>query len=253
MSARCSRSLAMATAWEPASPAESRSEGLWATANWMSPVLRDRRRSRVEALDGLDAEPQLLPGLVADHDPQVARVGELAHPAAPGVEASSAMPTASSPSGSSRDRLRDWMGARQSTSMVVWSSNRPARAPETSWPRASRSSRVSSRKCRADCVPACRRSARRWGCRAGATAAGWWPPASGCAPCGVAGQVLQGGLDHDLVGGPERHPLVAEALAADQAADQGEPAAEDDRGPALRLGRGRAGPSRGRGARRRAG
>ena len=38
---------------------------------------------------------------------------------------SRAMPTASSPSGSSRDRLMVWIGACQSTSMVLWSSNRP--------------------------------------------------------------------------------------------------------------------------------
>jgi hypothetical protein len=38
---------------------------------------------------------------------------------------------------------------------------------------------------------------------------------------GIAGQILQGGFDHDLVAGAERHPLVAEPLAADQAADQG--------------------------------
>ena len=87
MSARCSRSLAMATAWEPASPADSGSEGLWPTANWMSPAAAGQPQVGVEALDRLDAEPQLLPGLVADHDPHVARVGDLAHPAAPGVEA----------------------------------------------------------------------------------------------------------------------------------------------------------------------
>jgi hypothetical protein len=40
--------LAIATAWEPTSPADSGSEGLWPTATWMSPLLRDslsRRRS----------------------------------------------------------------------------------------------------------------------------------------------------------------------------------------------------------------
>jgi hypothetical protein len=52
---------------------------------------------------------------------------------------------------------------------------------------------------------------------------------------GIAGQVLQGGLDHDLAGGSERHPQVAEALAADQPTDQGQPAAEHNRGPLLRL------------------
>ena len=41
----------------------------------------------VEAFDGFDAEPQLLPGFVADHDPHIAPVGDLPHAAAPGVEA----------------------------------------------------------------------------------------------------------------------------------------------------------------------
>jgi hypothetical protein len=44
MSARCSRPLPIATAWEEASPAEMGSEGLWPTATWMSPVLRDSRK-----------------------------------------------------------------------------------------------------------------------------------------------------------------------------------------------------------------
>ena len=87
MSARCSRSLAMATAWEPASPADSRSEGLWAMANWMSPCGAGQAQVGVEGLDRLHAEPHLLPRLVADHDPQVAGVGDLPHPAAPGVQA----------------------------------------------------------------------------------------------------------------------------------------------------------------------
>ena len=63
---------------------------------------------------------------------------------------SSAMPTASSPRGSSRDSDRDWMGARQSMLMVVWASKSPARAPVTSCPSALRSSLVESRKTRSD-------------------------------------------------------------------------------------------------------
>ena len=51
----------------------------------------------------------------------------------------------------------------------------------------------------------------------------------------IAGQVLQCGLDDDLVGGAERDPVFPDPLAADQPADQGEPAAENDRRPALRL------------------
>ena len=42
---------------------------------------------RVEALHGVRTEPELLPRLVSDHDPQVAGGGELAHAAPPAVEA----------------------------------------------------------------------------------------------------------------------------------------------------------------------
>ena len=87
MSARWSRSLAMVTAWEPASPTESRSEGLWALAHCTSPWERDRRRSPSKDFTASEPEAHLLPHLVADHDPQVAGVGELAHPAPPGGQA----------------------------------------------------------------------------------------------------------------------------------------------------------------------
>jgi hypothetical protein len=64
------------------------------------------------------------------------------------------------------------------------------------------------------------------------------------ASVGVPGQVLQGGLDDDLVGGPERDPSLSDALAADEAADQGQPATEHDRGAPLGLGCGQVLPSR---------
>ena len=51
----------------------------------------------------------------------------------------------------------------------------------------------------------------------------------------IAGQLLECGLDDDLVGGPERNPVFPDPLAADQPAHQREPAAENDRRPALRL------------------
>ena len=166
----------------------------------------------VEALDGVGAEAELLPGFVADHDPQVAGGGELAHAASPAVEAGQR-----DADGLVAQRLRagtgdsDWIGAVQSTSMVVWSSNSPASAPETSWPRASRSSRVSSRNCAFGWRTGIRRPARRWVGRAAATAAGWWSRSGWVLPCGVAGEVLQGGLDDDFVGGSERDAVVADA------------------------------------------
>jgi hypothetical protein len=53
---------------------------------------------------------------------------------------------------------------------------------------------------------------------------------------GVPGQVLQCALDDDLVGWPERNPALSDALAADEAAHQGQPATEHDGGAALGLG-----------------
>jgi hypothetical protein len=47
--------------------------------------------------------------------------------------------------------------------------------------------------------------------------------------------MLECGLDDDLVGGPERNPVFPDPLAADQSAHQGEPAPENNRGPALCL------------------
>src|SRR5215204_7291202 len=87
ISARCSRSLAMATASEPTSPADSGSEGLCPTATWMSPLLRGESQVGIEAFDRLDAEPQLFQGFVADHDAPVAAIGELPHAASPAVQA----------------------------------------------------------------------------------------------------------------------------------------------------------------------
>ena len=79
MSARCSRSLAIATAWEPASPADERVGGLVGDGDLDVAVAAGQPQVGVEALDRLDAEAHLLPRLVADHDPQVARVGDLPH------------------------------------------------------------------------------------------------------------------------------------------------------------------------------
>ena len=72
MSARCSRSLAMATAWEPTSPADSGSEGLCPTATLDVAVAAGEPQVGVEAFDRLDAEAQLFPRFVADHDAPVA-------------------------------------------------------------------------------------------------------------------------------------------------------------------------------------
>ena len=60
---------------------------------------------------------------------------------------------------------------------------------------------------------------------------------------GVSGDSGQGGPDDHLVGGAERHPAFPDTLRADQATDQGEPAPEHHRGPALRLHRRQGGPA----------
>ena len=91
MSASSSRSLAIMAAWEPASPTESRSEGLCRLANWMSPPLpampRESRRSASKLITAATPEAHLLPDLVSDDDAQVAGLGDLAQAAAPGVQA----------------------------------------------------------------------------------------------------------------------------------------------------------------------
>ena len=114
------------------------------------------------------------------------------------------MPTASSPSGSSRDRDRDWIGARQSTVMVVWSSNRPARCPLTSAPSASRSGRVSSRKCCSVGVAAVGDQVggglRRRACHSCGMVVSAHPVGAG----GVAGEVADHLADGGLVGRAER-------------------------------------------------
>ena len=68
----------------------------------------------VERLDRLDAEAGLHPGLVAQHDPPVARLGHLAHALAPGVEAHQGDADGGLVAGRVQ-RLRDsvWIGARQ--------------------------------------------------------------------------------------------------------------------------------------------
>ncbi len=90
----------------------------------------------------------LLPHLVSDHDPQVAGFGDLAQSASPGVEAQQGDAPRLVAEGVEAGQAQGLDGARQSISMLVWASNRPARVPVTSWPRALRSSRVSSRNCR---------------------------------------------------------------------------------------------------------
>ena len=246
MSARWSRSLAMVTAWEPASPTESRSDGFVGVGPLDVAVGAGQAQVLVEGLHRLDAEAHLLPDLVAHDDPQVAGGGEFAHAAPPGGQAgqgdADGFVPERHPAGTGT--ATGW-GRPSRRSMVVWSSNRPARAPSTSWPRASRSSRVSSRKCRVERVPALRRPGRRWG----------W--SSRCHSCGDGGLGQGGGaagvypvrsrraaLTTCLLDGPERDRGGADALGADQAADEGEPAAEDDRGPALGRLRGPGCPSR---------
>ena len=90
----------MATAWEPTSPADSGSEGLWPDRD-LDVAAAGESQVGVEAFDRLDAEPKLFPGFVADHDAPVAGIGEPAR-RVPSCSGRAAMPTASSPSGSSR-------------------------------------------------------------------------------------------------------------------------------------------------------
>ena len=105
----------MATAWEPASPTEVMSEGLCATSTGMHPSRRDNRRSasrdltasrpsRICFQDSSRTTMRRSPGWASW---VMARPQEFRQV--------SATPTAWSPSGSSRDRDSDWIGAFQST------------------------------------------------------------------------------------------------------------------------------------------
>ncbi|MDN5797964.1 MAG: hypothetical protein L0H79_19770 [Intrasporangium sp.] len=186
----------------------------------------------VEALDGLRPEPQLLPGLVADDDAQVAGVGGFAHGAAPGVEAgqgdADGVVTEGLEPGEAQgldggvpvdvdggvvveqagqgpgDELAEGVAQEPGVVEELLPAGVPAFGDEGVGGRIERLPQLGD---------------------------GDLPQPA--LPVGVAGEVGEGGLDDDLVGGPERDPGVAEALAADVAADQGEPAGEDHRGPGL--------------------
>ena len=225
----------MATAWEPASPADSGSEGLWPTANWMSPLLRDRRRSASKLLtastpsrscfhDSSRTTIRTSPGSASSRMPRPQRVqagqgdadrlvAERFEPGQaqrldrrPPVDIDGGVVVEQAGEGAG-DQLAEGVAEQPGLVEEMPSSTRSGTA-------ATRSSVGSSSSCHSCGMVTSR-------IRAVAVP--------------VAGQVLQGGLDDDLVGGPERHPVFADALAADQPADQGEPAAENDRGPALRL------------------
>ncbi len=77
----------MAAAWEPTSPADSGSEGFVPDRDLDVAVAAGESQVGVEAFDRLDAEAQLFPGFVADHDASVAHLGELPHAASPAVQA----------------------------------------------------------------------------------------------------------------------------------------------------------------------
>ncbi|MFC5041843.1 hypothetical protein [Ornithinimicrobium kibberense] len=149
MSARCSMSRAMVWATEPSSPAESRSDGLCATAYWMSPPWpakpRDRRMSASNALTASGPSRSCRHASSRTTTRWSARETTSRCPAPQEPRHVRAIPTAS---WGSRDRDRDWIGASQSMSTLVCASNMPASAPLTSWPRASRSRRVESMNCR---------------------------------------------------------------------------------------------------------
>ena len=147
VSHNASRSLAMLTAWEPVSPTVSMSPGLCAASTEMICWARERRSSastaatipaprriwrQISSRTMMRSSPSLRRSVAErDHDPRqvIATARGL------------------SPRPSSPDTSRDWIGADQSTSMLVCSSNRPFKGPLTRAPRASVRGRVKSRKC----------------------------------------------------------------------------------------------------------
>ena len=189
MSARCSRSLAMVTAWEPVSPTESRSAGLWALAHWMSPCGAGQAQVLVEGLHGLDAQAHLLPDLVAHVDPQVAGGGVFAHPAPPArtgrsrrcrrLRRRAASAGTGTATGWGRPSRRRWWCGRRT--------GQPGRRRRAG-PRASRSSRVSSRKCRVDAYRHVVRPGRGWGWSSRCHSCGMVVSARRCCRWRVAGQ-----------------------------------------------------------------
>ena len=228
--------MAIATAWEDGVAGGERVGGFVADGDLDVAGAAGQPHVAVEAFDGFDAEPQLLPGFVADHDPHIAPVGDLPHAAAPGVEAQQrdpdrfvaqrfqpgqaqgldGRPPVDLDGGGAVEQAGEGTGDQLAEGVA----EQPGLVQE-----------VPGRL-----VAAC--GDQVWGgvvqqlpqLRDGDF------PQPGVA-AGIAGEVLQRGLDHDLIGGSERHPPVAEALAADQPTDQGQPAAEHNRGPAPRFGR----------------
>ena len=242
MSASSSRSLAIMAAWEPASPTESRSEGLCRLANWMSPPLPARPADHasgepqvgVEAHDRGDAEPHLLPDLVAHDDAQVARLGDLAQAAAPGVEAQQRDPdrlVAQRVEAGQAQRLDRGTPVDLDVGVVVEEAGEGA-GDELA-------ERVAQEPGLVEELPA------------GLVLAGLdevlgrvvqQVPQLGDGRLaqvgvagGVAGEDLQRVADDVGLVGPERDVRLADLHAADEPSDQGQPAAEDDRGAALGL------------------
>jgi hypothetical protein len=79
--------MAMATAWEPTSPADSGFGGLVPDRDLDVAVAAGESQVGIEAFDRLDAEAELFPGFVPDRDASVAHLGELPHAASPAVQA----------------------------------------------------------------------------------------------------------------------------------------------------------------------
>ena len=184
MSASSSRSLAIMAAWEPASPTESRSEGLCRLANWMSPPLpampRESRRSASKLIDRGDAEAHLLPDLVAHDDAQVAGLGDLAQAAAPGVQAQQRDPdrlVAQRLEPGQAERLDRGAPVDLDVGVVVEQAGQGA-GDELAERVAQQPGLVEELPGRL--VLAGLDRGPRWGCAAGATARGWWSRAGRC-------------------------------------------------------------------------
>ena len=138
------------------------------------------------------------------------------------------MPTAWSPSPSSADSDSDWIGAAQST---VEGGGGVEQAGQGAGDQLAEG--VAQQPGVVEEVPPDRVAAlvdQLVGglVRGRATAAAGWSRSAGWRRSRVAGEGAQRRAGDGFLGGPERDRSAGDGLAADQAADQGEPAAEED-------------------------
>jgi hypothetical protein len=223
----------MLAAWEPWSPTVSMSEGLCALAHWMSPprpaTPRDRRRSSSRLLTASTPEAHRLPHLVAHDDAQVPWCGDLAHAAAPAVQADQGDADRLVSEGvepGQRQRLDGGVPVDGDVGVVVEQAGQGT-GDELAEGVAQQPSLVEEVLAvpepalldqgvggLVEVVPQLRDGGLDQGRVSG----------------GVPGEVAQGGLDDGLLRGPEGDTFGADALAADQGPHEGQPAAEHDGG-----------------------